>query len=96
MGSAESRIEDEIRKIERAIETLDEAVQGLAKAADTVDRQLETHADAVAKPNYRRAEQQIRTALNAAAGAQRSLRRRLELRRAALQRERRAAEQGED
>jgi hypothetical protein len=61
-----------------------------------VDRQLETHANAVAKPNYRRAEQQIRTALNAAVGAQKSLRRRLEMRRAALELERRALDREED
>lgn len=92
MAGDTSGIEQEIEKIQRTIKVLDDAIQRLGNAADTVDRELETHADAVAKPNYRRAEQQIRTALIAAIGGRKSLERRLELRRGALERERRASD----
>jgi hypothetical protein len=87
-----TQLEEEIRAIEGAIRALDDALEDLQRAAVPVARQL-AEADSVAKPNYRRAEQQVRTATNATMGAQSSLRRRLALRREALQRERRRAEE---
>jgi hypothetical protein len=83
---APSKIQEEIDAIEGAIRALGCALEDLRRAAATVGGQLDT-SDSVAKPNYRRAEQQVRTAVNAATGAQKSLERRLALRRAVLERE---------
>jgi hypothetical protein len=63
------------------LSALDAAVERLLEADQTVNGLLELTADKAAMPNSRRAEQQIRMALNAAVGARRSLKRRLELRR---------------
>lgn len=87
----EPQVEDEVQSIEAALHALDSALEGLRSAAETVDGQLEETADALTKPNCRRAQSQLRMALNATVGAQQSLRRRLALRGGLLNREARAA-----
>lgn len=87
----EPRVEDEVQSIEAALHALNCALEGLRSAAEAVDRQLEETADALVKPNCRRAQSQLRMALNATVGAQQSLRRRLALRRGLLNRAARAA-----
>jgi hypothetical protein len=74
---------DETATVEAALDALAEAIEGLRSASTMVDQQLEEAADRATRPNSRRAEQQLRIALNAALGAQRSLQRRLHLSREA-------------
>jgi hypothetical protein len=77
--------EDEIRALERALAAVETAMERLRLAASTLDEQLQESAERTAMPNSRRADQQLRTALNATIGARRSLQRRLELRRGRLE-----------
>jgi hypothetical protein len=79
----EKPVDQEIREIEGALRTLDVALDALRSTVAAVGWELEEGGEPVCMPNYRRAEQQLRTALNAAAGAKDSLLRRLALRRSA-------------
>jgi hypothetical protein len=74
--------------LQSALAALRVAVEGLRAAAAAVDGALE-EVDRLAMPNSRRAEQQLRIALNASLGAERSLRRRFDLERAEAERRRR-------
>jgi hypothetical protein len=83
MAPAKRRAGDEeVQALEAALRALEAAVDRLRSAEALVEQQLEEPRERVAMPNSRRAEHQLRTAVNAALGAQRSLRRRLDLRRA--------------
>ena len=73
----------EVQALETALAALNVAIDRLREADETVGGLLEQPRETVAMPNSRRAEQQMRTALNAAMGARKSLQRRLELRRPA-------------
>lgn len=74
----------EIQSLERALGALDAAIRALGSASAIVTERLDETVERVAMPNSRRAEQQLVTALNAARGAERCLRRRVELRGRAL------------
>lgn len=76
--------EDEIRALESAAALLGDAVERMREANRIVDEVLGEATERVAMPNPRRAEQQIRTAVNAAEGARASLDRRIDLRRGVL------------
>lgn len=80
---------EEVQVLETALATLNVAIERLREADETVGELLEQAKETVAMPNSRRAEQQMRTALNAALGARKSLQRRLELRRPAPEQARR-------
>src|SRR5688500_12414228 len=82
----EKPVDQEIREIEDALKTLEVALGALRSTVDAVGWELEEGGAQVSMPNYRRAEQQLRTALNAASGARTSLLRRLALRRNARER----------
>jgi hypothetical protein len=88
---------EEVEALETALAALNVAIDRLREADETVAGLLDQARETVGMPNSRRADQQIRTAMNAAVGARKSLQRRLELRRLALQRSapRRAARRGE-
>jgi len=76
---------EDVQALETALAALNVAIERLREADETVGGLLEQARETVAMPNSRRAEQQMRTALNAALGARKSLQRRLELRRPALE-----------
>jgi hypothetical protein len=82
---------DEAKVLESALEMLAGAIEGLRAAATMVHQELEEAAARVTRPNSRRAEDQLHIALNAALGAQRSLLRRLDLRREVVARHERGA-----
>jgi hypothetical protein len=69
----------EVAALRAAGAVLERAVAELGSVDRAVADILEETHDALARPNLRRAAQQVRTALVAAAGARRSLDRRLEL-----------------
>ena len=83
-------IDAEILDIEAALTSLDQALGALRSALVIVTGELADGGEPIAMPNYRRAEQQLQTALNAALGARSSLQRRLVLRRSARERSRQA------
>lgn len=72
---------EEVQTLEAALAALDVAIERLREAEETVAGLLEQAMETVGMPNSRRADQQMRTALNAAMGARKSLQRRLQLRR---------------
>jgi hypothetical protein len=72
-----------VQALETALAALDVAIERLREADETVAGLLDQARETVGMPNSRRADQQMRTALNAAMGARKSLMRRLELRRPA-------------
>lgn len=74
---------EEVQALETALAALDVAIERLREADETVAGLLDQARETVGMPNSRRADQQMRTALNAAMGARKSLVRRLELRRPA-------------
>jgi hypothetical protein len=78
---------EEVQALETALAALDVAIERLREADETVAGLLDQARETVGMPNSRRADQQMRTALNAAMGARRSLMRRLELRRPAPEQE---------
>jgi hypothetical protein len=84
----------ESKALESALGTLESAIEGLRAATTMVHHELEEAADRVTKPNTRRAEEQLHIALNAALGAQRSLRRRLDLGREVASRHGRGVDSG--
>jgi hypothetical protein len=73
--------EGERRAVLEAIERLVRADRELQGAAEVLAGLVDDTADAFARPNLRRALDQVRTAVNAAEGARRRLRRRLALHR---------------
>jgi hypothetical protein len=80
--------------LESALGAVRLAVESLRAAAAAVGGELEEPAERVAMPNSRRAEQQLRVALNASLGAERALRRRSDLERADAERRRRGGDRG--
>jgi hypothetical protein len=89
------QIDEEVRALKAALSALDAAVERLREADQTVSGLLELTGEKAAMPNSRRAEQQMRMAINASVGARRSLQRRLELRRAVVAQGRGNAGDGE-
>lgn len=83
-------VDAEILDIEAALTSLDSALSALRSTLVIVSGELADGGEPFAMPNYRRAEQQLQTALNAASGARNSLQRRLALRRSARDRGRQA------
>jgi hypothetical protein len=79
-------IDAEILDIEAALTSLDSALTTLQSALLIVSGELTDGGEPFAMPNYRRAGQQLQTAINAASGARNSLQRRLALRRSARDR----------
>jgi hypothetical protein len=81
MAQPKRRPAEEAQALEAALSAVDLALERLLSAEAMVGEELGEGQERVAMPNSRRAEHQLRTAVNATLGAQRSLRRRLELRR---------------
>ena len=75
------RLEAEIAALQDALGALGEAQEALALALRHVERGAREASEPPLMPNYVRAEEQLRTALNAAAGAVKSVQRRLDMRR---------------
>jgi hypothetical protein len=80
------QIDEELHELKAALTALDAGIDRLRAAGVTVREMLDEADGRVAMPNSRRAEQQLRTALNAATGARRLLERRLDLREGTLER----------
>lgn len=75
------RLESEISALEEALQTLEAAMEGLKLVLRHVARGAREAAEKPLMPHYERAEEQLRVALNAAAGATKSIQRRLDMRR---------------
>ena len=86
-------VDAEILDIEAALASLEDAMRALRSTLVIVTGELADGGEPFAMPNYRRAEQQLQTAINAATGARTSLQRRLVLRRGARDRGRPASNQ---
>jgi hypothetical protein len=80
------KIDEELHELKTALSALDAGIERLRVASVTVTELLDEADGRVAMPNSRRAEEQLRTALNAATGARRLLERRLDLRQGRLER----------
>jgi hypothetical protein len=74
-------LEEELAGIEEMLAQAAEVVATLQSLLKSLAGQMRATAEPPLMPNYQRAEEQLLTALNATLGAQKSLRRRLELRR---------------
>jgi hypothetical protein len=83
MPRTRTSVPDEIAALERLVATVAEAEGSLAAALKDMGRLIDTTDEPALMPNYHRAAEQVRVAVNAAAGARRSLERRLALQRAA-------------
>jgi hypothetical protein len=80
------QIDEELQELRTALAALDAGIERLHVASVAVTGLLDEADGRVAMPNSRRAEEQLRTALNAATGARRLLERRLDLRQGSLER----------
>ena len=78
------RLTSEVVALEETLATLDGAIAALESALRSVTATAELVAEAPLMPNYLRAEEQLRTALNASLGARRSVLRRVATRRSVL------------
>ena len=67
-GSLRMQIDQELHELKAALTALDAGIDRLRAAGATVTEMLDEAEGRVAMPNSRRAEQQLRTALNAATG----------------------------
>jgi hypothetical protein len=76
-----NRLEAEIAALQDAIDVLGTSAEGLRLALRHVARGAREASEPPLMPNYARAEEQLRMALNATAGATRSVQRRLDMRR---------------
>ena len=74
-------IAEELEGIEEALAQVAEVSGALQEALKRLAALVRATAEPPLMPNYQRAEEQLRTALNATLGAEKSLRRRLDLRR---------------
>jgi hypothetical protein len=74
-------LEEETAGIEEMLARAEEAAATLQALLKSLAGQVRATDEPPLMPNYQRAEEQLRIALNATLGAQRSLRRRLDLRR---------------
>jgi hypothetical protein len=73
------RADPEIESISSAIGVLDRVASELGEVDEAVSAHIHETSDALARPNLVRAAVQVRTAINAVAGARRRLQRRLAL-----------------
>ena len=73
------RADPETESISTAIGMLDRIASELADVDEAVSAHIHETSDALARPNLVRASVQVRTAINAVAGARRRLQRRLAL-----------------
>jgi hypothetical protein len=73
------RPDAETESMSAAIALLDQIASELLRVDQAVSAHLQETSDALARPNVSRAALQIRTAMNAVAGARRRLQRRLAL-----------------
>jgi hypothetical protein len=80
------QVDEELHELKAALTALDAGIERLRVARVTVTRLLDEADGRVAMPNSRRAEEQLRTALNAATRARKLLERRLDLRQGTLER----------
>lgn len=69
-----------MESVSHAIEVLDRIASDLRMVDEAVSAHIHETSDALARPNLSRASLQVRTAINAVAGARRRLQRRLALR----------------
>ena len=74
-------LEEELAGIVEMLGQTDEVAAKLEAVLKALAGHVRATAEPSLMPNYQRAEEQLRTALNATLGARRSLRRRLDLRR---------------
>jgi hypothetical protein len=74
-------LEEEMAGIEEMLVRAEEAAATLEGLLKSLAGQMRATAEPPLMPNYQRAEEQLRTAVNALLGARKSLRRRLDLRR---------------
>ena len=81
MMATADRLEAEIAALQDALVALAEAEETLRLALRHVERGAREASEPPLMPNYVRAQEQLRTALNAAAGAGKSVQRRLDMRR---------------
>ena len=81
MGRRVISVQEELAGIEETLARVDELADALQSVLKGLVALMRATAEAPLMPNYQRAEEQLRTALNATLGAQKSLHRRLELRR---------------
>lgn len=77
------RLEAEIAALQDALGVLGTAVDTLRLAMRHVARGAKEAAEPPLMPNYERAEEQLRTAINATSGAAKSVQRRLDMRKRA-------------
>lgn len=78
MEMAHTSAPDELAEVEAALDDLETVSITLRAVIATVGRLVKDRPEPTSVPNLRRAYEQLHVAVNATAGAQRSLRRRLE------------------
>jgi hypothetical protein len=76
-------VQEELAGIEETLQQVEEVSGALQTLLKSLAGLMRATAAPPFMPNFQRAEEQLRTALNATVGAQKSLRRRLDLRRKA-------------